>query len=170
MSELNEQLNSVEKTVEYIENIPYDQIKHPCVCRILLILGIILEIFLIIIFFIDVEKNAWILIPILALDFPIGYYLWGSGSNSSSSYKKLKLFKIQNDMLAIDIDNKTLFYPIVNANKFSYINENGFAIFFELLDGNKIKLVNTNIEPSTLVEHLNDHLNNLKININPKNS
>ena len=70
-------------------------------------------------------------------------------------------------MLVIDIDNTIYSYPLVNVDKFSYNNENGYAIIIELYDLKKIKLINTSLDPSTLVCHLNDYLNKLKVNITP---
>ena len=173
MSALNEQLNSVEKREEYIENIPVNQgISNRCACCVFLIIVIFLDILFCVIFISDPKKNSWALAIAVIIDLPLGIYLRccphnTANSNSSPTYKKLKLFKDQNDMLVIDIDNAKYSYPLANVDKFSFTNENGYAIIIELFDLKKIKLINTCYHPSTLICHLNDHLNKLKVNITP---
>ena len=111
MSALNEQLNSVEKREEYIENIPVNQgISNRCACCVFLIIVIFLDILFCVIFISDPKKNSWALAIAVIIDLPLGIYLRccphnTANSNSSPTYKKLKLFKDQNDMLVIDIDN-----------------------------------------------------------------
>ena len=116
------------------------------------------------------EKNNWALIPLFIIDIPLVIYSRLTRSNTTNAKcsqidKKLKLSKNQDNMLIIDIDNKIYSYSIANVNKFSYIKKCGFVIMIELFDVNKIKLINSCLEPSTLVEQINDHLNNLKVNI-----
>ena len=173
MSDLNEQLNSVGKKEVYIENIPVNQlISDRCSRIIILIIALFLDILFCVIFISDPKKNSWALAIAVIIDLPLGIYLNccrhnTPNANSSTSYKKLKLFKNQKDMLVIDIDNTIYSYPLVNVDKFSYTNENGYAIIIELHDLKKIKLINTSLHPSTLVCHLNDHLNKLKVKIIP---
>ena len=173
MSGLNEQLNSVEKIEEYTENIPVNQgISDRWARCIILSIVLFFDILFIVIYFYDTNENYWALVVAIIIDLPLGIYLRccphdTANANSSTSYKKLKLFKNQKDMLVIDIDDTIYSYPLVNVDKFSYTNENGYAIIIELHDLKKIKLINTCSHPSTLVCHLNDHLNKLKVKIIP---
>ena len=173
MSDLNEQLNSVEKREEYIENIPVKKDNSErCACCTILIIALFLDVLLFIVFISDPKNDSWALIVLVIIDFPVGIYLRScphntANANSSLTYKKLELFKNQKDILVIDIDGRIYCYPLANVDKFSYTNENGYAIIIELYDLKKIKLINTCLDPSTLVCNLNDHLNKLKVNITP---
>ena len=143
---------------------------------VILIIVFCLDILFAILYLSDPKTNSWALIFLLIIDVPLGLYIRCAQCNKPKekpndppANKILKLSKDQNGMLVVDIDNTAFSYPIVNTNKFLYIKEkeNGFFIIIELLDRNKIKLVNTPLNPSTSVSHLNDHLNKLKVNIVP---
>ena len=177
MSDLNEQLNSVEKREEYIINIPIKSREGLSACCVVwIIIALFIDILLLAAYIIDPNKNSWAFFALIIIDLPLTISVRFSprntaNGNSSPTHKKLKLFKDQNDSLVIDIDNTKYSYPIVNVDKFSYFkkkDENEFVIIIKFLDGNKTKLIHTYVNPSISICDLNDYLNKLKVNITPK--